>query len=643
MTRAVAAPLAPTLVLALAALAVAPAPAGQEQPTFPSGITLVKVDVVVVDRDGRPVRSLRRESFRVLDEGRERPVASFEEIAAPPPAAGGEMPTRPPRVSTNVGEGVRPPRPYFVFVYEGLRTSAQGALRATRVIRQFAEANPGLDADVTLATTHRDEAWTGTLKDLGSPAAVERALQSVLGPRIVSGQGLDPRGFDAGTAYRTPSWATRDMNRMTEDARSQRLGDLIRRLPAGRPGRTTMIVLGEGVIVDPLQRRTKDLVGPAAQNRVVVYGLDLRGVQAPATGVDGATLEGDGADGTVPRTVLDDASSWAEELALATGGRNFRSTERLDAALACVVEESLSHYVLGFEPDPGARPGRLRSIEVKLADRGYEVRARPSYVVPRPGDDPRGGAPSRPPLPLRVAAFVQGPAGEGRSRVRLVLEVDPAALSPGTGGRVTLESQVDAVPLDGGQVQRLENRSDVRLTPELRQSMAEAWVPLARDVDLGPGRYEARVVLRDAGSGRSGELAHPFEVPAPGALRITTPVLTDLFRPDGSPREIARTRFERARQVECAFEVLGAAPAEGGQPRLDAHWSLRTEGGQVLGGGSLSATGGEGTRFAFTLRLAPLDDGAYVLGATVRDLASGATAEDEVPFEVAGGAGSPPG
>jgi VWFA-related protein len=628
--------------LVLAGVAAA-APAGQEQPTFASGITLVKVDVVVVDRDGKPVRGLTREDFRVFDEGRERPVAGFEAVVAPPPAAEDELRVRLPRVTTNVGEQSRPPRAFFLFVYEGMRPSSYGAFRAVKVIRQFVDANAGLDADVTLAATHRGETWTGTVRDLSAPAAFDRAIAAVIGPLAATGANLDPRTYGAGIVPGAPGWASSEMDRMADETRAKRLRELIDHFAAGRSGRTTMILLGEGAIEDPMQRRTKDVVGPAAEHRVVVYGLDVRGLSAPSLGVDGATLNGDGSDGSRPRFAMDGSSSWAQELALATGGRNVRGTERLDVALASVVEESLSYYVLGFEPDAGAQPGRLRSIEVKLAQKGYDVRARPAYVVPRPGERAAADAPARPPLPLRVAAFVQGPAGDGRSRVRLVLEVDPAALDPDAGGRVTLESQIDAVPVGGGKAQRVENRSDLKLTPELRQSLADAWVPLARDVDLGPGRYEARVVLKDTGTGRSGAVTHPFAVPSPDSLRITTPVATDLFRPDGGPREIARARFDRSRQVECAFEVLGAVRAESARPRLQARWTLRVAGGETLGAGALEGRGDDGTRFSFRLQLGRLADGAYVLSLAVHDLAGGATAEDEVPFEVASGAGAPPG
>jgi hypothetical protein len=421
---------------------------------------------------------------------------------------------------------------------------------------------------------------------------------------------------------------------MTEDTRSKALTDMIERFSAGRAGRTTMILLTEGVIVGPFDRRTDDVVGPAARHRVVIYGLDVRGLTAPATGADSASMPDTDGDGTRPRFRMDSSESWAEELALATGGRNVRGTENLGVALAGFVEESLSYYLLGFEPDAAARPGRMRSMKVKLAQGGYDVRARPAYMLPRSGEGP----PVRPPLPLAVAAFIGEPGKEGRSRVRLVLEVDPSSLEPAPGddgGRVTLESQIDFVPMAGGKARREEHRDEVRVTPRLRKSLGDAWLPLVRDVDLGPGRYEARVVLRDPATGRSGAVKHAFEVPGAGALRLTTPVISDLFHPDGSPREIARARFDPDRVVECAFEALGAAPVPGGQPHLLARWSLSSPAGEEVQHGELEGTGVDRTRFAFPLLLAALANGSYTLSLTVRDSANGAMAEGEQRFEVA--------
>jgi hypothetical protein len=236
-----------------------------------------------------------------------------------------------------------------------------------------------------------------------------------------------------------------------------------------------------------------------------------------------------------------------------------------------------------------------------------------------------------------VAAFVGGPAGEGRSAVRFVIEVDPASLAaPGdAAGRVALESQIDAVPLAGGKAQRVENRSDVRLTPALRQALADAWVPLARDVELGPGRYEARVVLREVATGHSGTVTHPFDVPAPGSPRLTTPVVTDIFRADGRAVEIARARFDPGRTVECLFEAVGFGPHGGGVPRLEGRWTLRSAAGEPVREGRSRASARVGRDSPSRSRWPASRTAPTRCRWPVRDPATGASAAGEEEVEVA--------
>lgn len=605
----------------------------QKGPTFPSDVALVKVDVVVVDRSGKPVRGLTRADFRVFDEGRERPVVSFEPVAPPPPLTGADA--TPPRASTNVGDGSRASKPLLLFVLDGMRPTPMGTLRAIRVLKEFVEANSSLDADVTFASTDSAKTWTGRAQDLRAPGDFDRVISGVLGPPAPTGANLDPSGFNSAIAPAVaPRWAQAAMGGMAEDTRSKALMEMIERFSVGRSGRTTMILLTQGIIVGPFNRRANDVIGVAALRRVVIYGLDIRGLTAPATSADRASMPDTDGDGSSLRFRMDSSESWAAELALGTGGRNVRGTEGLSTALASFVEESLGYYLLGFEPDPGARPGRMRSLKVKLSKEGYDVRARPGYMVPRPGKD----LPAGPPLPLTVAVFVGRPAKEGRSKVRLVLEVDPSSLQPDrndAGGRVSLESQIDFVPMAGGKVQREDDRYKLGVTPRLREALGNAWLPLVRDASLGPGRYEARVLLRDSETGRSGTVRHTFEVPSVGALRISTPVISDLFHPDGSPREIARARFDATRRVECVFEALGAAPVPGDEPHLRARWSLSSVAGEEVQHGELEGTGVDRARFAFPLPLTALADGAYTLSLTVHESASGATAEGAQRVEVA--------
>ncbi len=52
-------------------------PANQQPPAYKSGVTIVPLDVRVLDKDGRPITDLRQEEFRILENGVPQTIAHF--------------------------------------------------------------------------------------------------------------------------------------------------------------------------------------------------------------------------------------------------------------------------------------------------------------------------------------------------------------------------------------------------------------------------------------------------------------------------------------------------------------------------------------------------------------------------------------
>jgi VWFA-related protein len=65
-------------------------PPNQQLPAFKSGVTMVPLDVRVVDKDGRPITDLKREDFTILENGVPQPLAHFvaQVLEADAPAPG---------------------------------------------------------------------------------------------------------------------------------------------------------------------------------------------------------------------------------------------------------------------------------------------------------------------------------------------------------------------------------------------------------------------------------------------------------------------------------------------------------------------------------------------------------------------------
>jgi tetratricopeptide (TPR) repeat protein len=77
-------------------------PQSSAEPTFKTQARAVIVDVVVTDRDGRPVQGLPRDSFRVEEDGHPQKISSFEEHAATAHSAPTKLPKLPPNVFINI-------------------------------------------------------------------------------------------------------------------------------------------------------------------------------------------------------------------------------------------------------------------------------------------------------------------------------------------------------------------------------------------------------------------------------------------------------------------------------------------------------------------------------------------------------------
>jgi hypothetical protein len=201
-----------------------------------------------------------------------------------------------------------------------------------------------------------------------------------------------------------------------------------------------------------------------------------------------------------------------------------------------------------------------------------------------------------------------------------------------------------AVQRERGEFSRYDQTLDLTLTPAEREEMARAWLPIVRDFELGPGKYEAKIVVRDKATGRVGTVVHELEVPELTPFRVSTPVLSDVREttPEGAPGDrlaiLARRDFPQGASLFCQFEVYGATRLEeSGMPRVSMGYEVRTSEGAVYTRDrpSLIAPTPQGTLsrlIGFSLEGAAPGDYALVLA--LKDELSGKTLELREPFRV---------
>jgi Ca-activated chloride channel family protein len=305
--------------------------AGQE-PVFRSEVRTVPVYVTVLGQDGRLVTDLRREQFRVFDNGRPQPIALFDASI----------------------------QPISIIVMLDTSGSMAGNLSVLRsaAVQMFTRLLPA------------DKARVG---HFGERIAMSPTFTNDVNELIRSlWLDLEPGGP-------TPLWgavnaAMAAMSKMTGRRVVLVLSD------GKNTGLRTVNGVATGPSLDEVIRRaqTEDYMVYAIGMRSRMDGRASRsrpGPLAPPMSGRRARLAG--------LFLESEPDPGLRELAAETGGGYFELNETTDLGetFARVADELHRQYLLGFVP-PEA-DGKVHHLEVRLDDPSFKPRARQSYQAPR--------------------------------------------------------------------------------------------------------------------------------------------------------------------------------------------------------------------------------------------------------------------
>jgi VWFA-related protein len=371
-----------TLAATVAASAAAHAVATQEPrlPEFRADVRVIRLDVSVVDKSGRPVSGLAPEDFTVFEDGQPMEITYFEAISA---QAG---------VSTGPDSGVAlapaPPRRILLLVDTG-RMFVGDLIRARKSTAAFLRKSGGDGDWVRLVNLSTGRVWDGRLPDdrerLESAALTlesRRSFWAELGGD--DGGGLnrpieDRVEIDATAGFGSEAHTSGQF--LSEFAQGSGLLGMLESVLVqleGVEGRKALVLISPGfpqlMGLDQQLRRVATLARQAA---TAVYYLDSVGLEAviPEPG---------------RRLVSAFAEAWnrsggAQDLAEATGGFTYRFANSIQPALERVSAEMTTYYVVGYTP---VKPedGRFRNVKVKVGVRGVSARTKKGYLA---GNRPR--------------------------------------------------------------------------------------------------------------------------------------------------------------------------------------------------------------------------------------------------------------
>jgi VWFA-related protein len=438
-------PSATALAVLISATLAVMAPAAEPPavpPTFTAEAELVTVDVLVVDGHGKPISDLKREDFRVLEDGEPQVLTAFEAVEAKlPPLEPRERVAPPPsasRFETNVSGPST--RRTFGIVFDDLHIGSINAGQARKALTTFLSREARAGDRLVLVTTSDGRFWTtthgansrqfgeafehvvsnrrGALPPDRQMSPVEAMRIAALGEYTVAERVRRRRAILSGTCVWTVGRCecqSRDPSAGRRGRSSLLAGDDGCQEPAGAEsaeeaygmaaasaGRTlrvvreaiaalgaqrdrkVLVLVSEGFLMDPSIGGFRDVRDAAARSNVVLYFLDARGLA-----VAPEFLSASGPSAALPvQDITAMMEDWRREadgprvLAEETGGLSLQSND-LVGALQRIADESRVAYLLGYEPASPLRDGRYHKLKVEVLRPGLQVRARAGYFAPK--------------------------------------------------------------------------------------------------------------------------------------------------------------------------------------------------------------------------------------------------------------------
>ncbi len=665
-----------TLIAALVSAAVVVgAQPDQQLPRFRAGANLVRVDAYV-SQDGTAVTDLTADDFEVLEDDVPQSLENFELVRARDATASPTLtgPTTAGSTREQAQMASDPAARVFVIYLDMWHVGLDGSYKSSDAIAEMLEKVIGPNDLVGFMTPEMSpQNLTLVRRGQGLPDLLREGWTWGQTDRL---QTADPREQDIRGCYpdvgETEGMALEIIARRREQKTLRSLEDAIGYLDALRDERKFVVLLTSGWVLfrsneglartlgnnapstrppigvgidgraatgaDPRnggtsnydwcerervmvsyidhEREVRELAQRANRANVSFYPVDPRGLvpfdapigpdKPPPPSVDAARMR--------------NRQDGLRELAHQTDGAVVLNTNDTGSALARILADTGSYYLMSYYSTNQKLDGRFRRITVRVKREGLEVRARPGYLAPTEAEARAAGggtAGTRPALAPGVSraldAIVPGrgnlpmrlQASGLSDRVRAVVELDRATLKDpqwqaGASLRITIETDRGGSPIVIEDTLSAGQRSLIIEGP---------------DQPLAPGRYIIRAEALPANGSGSIRASGGATIAASGAAISSAPIALRRGPTTGlAYLPTADPRFRRTERLRLEVPIL----AEG---QVGGTGRVLTREGQPLAiavGVSVRTDERSGQRYLQAdATLAPLAQGDYVLEVAV--------------------------
>ena len=509
-----------------------------QQPTFRTGVQLVRIDVSVLDDNRQPVRGLQVSDFAVLEDGQPRPIRSFQAVDAASATATATAATAPipaHEVATNrMGDDTS--RLIFILMDRSIPPE-----RPMLVARQIADAavdamGPG-DLAAILAT--------GLLAPQNLTSDRVRLHKTIAGSDW--SQGLSQALKDSETV------AYMNMGDVLGDTRCMcglcvmdtiaRIANDVRDVPR----RKVLLFIGSNLIVQAgprapsldvgCDKRVRDsrekLFDALGASGMTVHSIDPSGMESVGPATRATVINGkERSDVAAVRLRNGQLMAERDELMAAqgnlavlpdlTGGRTILNNNEPFRLVPDVLHESDAYYLLAFEPSEAVGDVR-HTIDVKVARKGVAVHTTRLILPSKPTAAATTAAPATDsplehaltdvipnqsvPLGMSVATFA-GPDA-GHAYVGVTLDASAFAAQPGS---MPLDIAVLASDERGRTAGGARQTGTVEVPPGAAR--ADGAVELQTYLTLPPGDYELRAAVMNRNTRAASSVFTHITVPS---------------------------------------------------------------------------------------------------------------------------------
>jgi VWFA-related protein len=632
-------------------------PAQQAQPpVFRAGVNFVRVDVIVSDKDGKPVTDLKQDDVEVFEDGKPQSIELFKLVNTDGNPGPGAEPARPIRSRYDEeAEAARDDVRLFVIFLDDYHVRNYNAMRVREPLTKFLQTQLGpLDMVAIMYPLMSVNDVTFT-RDKDAIASAIRKFEGRKYDFRPRNQVEEKYAFYPAQAIET----LRNQITITAlEGISVRLGSL-------REGRKAVIFVSEGftALLPPqmrdanasipgsgnpaarnplagdnpqedrarfreqvdLENLMRDIYEAANRSNTAIYALDPRGLAAGEFDI------GENVNATVDTETLRQSMDTLRTIADQTDGRAIVNQNDLDKGLRQIVRDTSAYYLVGYN-SPAKTDGKFHKVEVKVKRPGIELRSRRGYWAATASEAAAATAPPKPKPPAEVekalgvmdgrprealtTTWVQtGPGTDGRTRVTFVWESLPAPIG------VTREEPV-AVQLTAGLPSgEVVYKSRV---PEGVDAAAPTPPKSARvTFEAKPGRLILRQSVENAKGQVIDTSSQEVTVPdltgtpatwlsVPAVFRARTAREFQALSRDADPMPTAIREFRRTDRLLIRFD----ATAPGGAPDVTVRLLNRT--GNKMADLVVKAPAEGVTYYQVDLPLASLPSGDFVIEVTAQ-------------------------